>query len=174
MENFTALQTFDDVDQTQKSQEEKSVELAETVDATEEEDSRHVDYFIEMGSRFNGGEKPSENEELSERYARFVLALHRFPACMRMDFDALIRKFPLFCTYQGAVYRVTGCSRLGDVWLTEKLDDKYAGYSKRVMIGDCSKWSNHKEYEHNYAPRFFKKDTMMLCLTEAQLQVNAY
>ena len=171
MENFTTLPTFVDVNQDQKSQEEKSVELAEKIDVADEDNPHHVDYFIEMGSRFSCGNQPSEDEELSERYARFVLALHRFPACMHIDFDALIRKFPLFCTYKDAVYRVTGCSRMGDVWLTEKLDDKYAGYSKRVTIGECSKWSNHKEYAHNYAPRFFKKDTMMLCL---QFQFNAY
>lgn len=46
----------------------------------------------------------------------------------------------LFATYEGQRYRVTGCSRLGDVWLH---DVTYAGmsYRKRVDVDKCSEWS---------------------------------
>ena len=46
---------------------------------------------------------------------------------------------PLFCTYEGQTYRVTGASRLGDVWLTLDLC-KNQGYEKRVDVADCSDW----------------------------------
>lgn len=43
----------------------------------------------------------------------------------------------LFCTYEGIRWRVTGASRLGDVWLT--LDfERNCGYEKRVDVTGCS------------------------------------
>jgi hypothetical protein len=46
----------------------------------------------------------------------------------------------LFCTYKdGKRYRCIGCSRMGDVWLTENLEREY-GYDKRIDINDCSDW----------------------------------
>ncbi|HWA29169.1 MAG TPA: hypothetical protein VG734_26195 [Lacunisphaera sp.] len=50
----------------------------------------------------------------------------------------------LFCTWRGARYRVTGCSRMGDVWLHSKLDwneDKDSPfYEHRVAVDECSEW----------------------------------
>ena len=46
----------------------------------------------------------------------------------------------LTCTYKdGKRYRCIGCSRLGDVWLTSKLDTLY-GYELRISITSCSDW----------------------------------
>lgn len=143
----------------------------EESESEDSEYSRHVDYFIEMGSRF-AKDKLGEKEEVGERYARFVLALHRFPAVMQLDFEGLTKKFPLFCTYEGAVYRVTGCSRMGDVWLTSKVDNPNSGYEKRVMVDKCSLWSTSKDYEHNYAQRFFDKKTQLYCLEPVQLNAD--
>lgn len=46
---------------------------------------------------------------------------------------------PLFCTFKGERYRVTGASRLGDVWLIRDftLD---SGYNLRVRVNSCSQW----------------------------------
>jgi hypothetical protein len=50
----------------------------------------------------------------------------------------------LTCQYQGQLHRVTGSSRLGDVWLTEDLS-RSEGYTKRVSIADCSDWKIVRE-----------------------------
>jgi hypothetical protein len=48
---------------------------------------------------------------------------------------------PIFCTYQNKRYRCTGCSRLGDIWLTSNYNQS-VGYSLRVDFSDCSNWQN--------------------------------
>lgn len=48
----------------------------------------------------------------------------------------------LFCKWNGKVYRVTGCSRLGDIWLTSNLSQK-TGYENRVDISECSDWAEY-------------------------------
>jgi hypothetical protein len=45
----------------------------------------------------------------------------------------------LFCTYNEKRYRCTGCSRLGDVWLTQSLNNE-VGYELRVDVAACSEW----------------------------------
>lgn len=65
--------------------------------------SMHVDEFIDR----HGGDK----------YARWVLALFRFPVALCLDFREWAAPFKLFCTYKGKRYRVTGCSRMGDLYL---------------------------------------------------------
>lgn len=46
----------------------------------------------------------------------------------------------LFCAYiDGKRYRCIGCSRMGDVWLTEDFECE-TGYDKRVDIDECSNW----------------------------------
>lgn len=52
----------------------------------------------------------------------------------------------LFCRYKGKSWRVTGCSRMGDVWLHSRLDweeGKIRGYyERRVNVDECSEWSD--------------------------------
>lgn len=51
-----------------------------------------------------------------------------------------LRGRQLFCTYKdGKRYRCTGCSRMGDVWLTENFSIEN-GYDLRVDIADCTDW----------------------------------
>lgn len=45
----------------------------------------------------------------------------------------------LFATYQGKRYRVTGCSRLGDVWLHSDFAED-CRYEHRVDVDACSDW----------------------------------
>lgn len=46
----------------------------------------------------------------------------------------------LFCTYKdGKRYRCIGCSRMGDVWLTEHFE-RETGYDLRIDIADCTDW----------------------------------
>jgi hypothetical protein len=50
----------------------------------------------------------------------------------------------VFCEYEGEKYRITGASRLGDVWLVKDFN-RDTGYDKRVMIDSCSKFSFTQE-----------------------------
>lgn len=100
-------------------------------DSYEEFEEEHVDNFIEDGFAYRSDE---------EKYARFFLTLKRLSAHLQADFRDMISEYKLFCMYEGKKYRVTGASRLGDVWLS--LDhNKEDGYTKRVMHTQCTNWS---------------------------------
>lgn len=75
----------------------------------------------------------------SEAYAKFVLDYFRKPAWALMAFEPWMGQYKLFCTYRDVRYRVTGASRLGDVWLTCDFD-KSDGYEKRVDVAECKEW----------------------------------
>jgi len=51
--------------------------------------------------------------------------------------------YKIFCEYKGQKYRITGASRMGDVWLAEDFD-REMGYDHRVAIDDCSNFSYEK------------------------------
>lgn len=92
----------------------------------------HVDNFVAAASGLGS--------ECRNDYARFFFLLARLPAVMQFAFGPWISQFKLFCTFQGQRYRVTGASRLGDVWLA--LDfGRSIGYDKRVDVEQCSNWS---------------------------------
>ncbi len=81
-------------------------------------------------------------------YARFVLNYFRLNAICNLDFRPFMEKHRLFCTYKdtggdGAAagrYRVTGASRLGDIWLARDFVQE-TGYDYRVNVADCHEWS---------------------------------
>lgn len=102
-----------------------------------QEEEIHVDTFIEFGSMFSKAE-----HEDNEDYARWVLNYFRLPAAMKIDFNKFMSKNKLFCTFKNEIYRVTGASRLGDIWITKDFNQS-AGYQKRVMINNCSGWANY-------------------------------
>ena len=97
----------------------------------------HIDEFID-GKEFKGVH--SSKEEL---YARWVFMQFRLPATLRLAFDPFIPK--LFCTWKGKRYRVTGASRLGDVWLAKNFN-KDVGYDYRVNVDECSEWSDKPKH----------------------------
>lgn len=90
---------------------------------------KHIDEWIDDHSH-------NENEQ----YAKWMFNHFRLPAVMRTMFDQYMADKKLFCTYEGKIYRVTGASRLGDVWLTSNYE-QHEGYEKRVMVDECSNWS---------------------------------
>lgn len=89
----------------------------------------HVDDFIDGPISTDQG----------ERFAKWFFALHRFPAVLKMQVAPWMDKYKLYCTYQGKRWRVTGCSRMGDVWLALNFD-REIGYDARVRVDDCSEW----------------------------------
>lgn len=88
----------------------------------------HVDDFIDV----NLGE---------HKYARFFFMLHRSPAILKSDFAQWIDQYKLFCDYAGKKYRVTGCSRMGDIWLSADFN-REIGYELRVDVNACTNWSD--------------------------------
>jgi hypothetical protein len=103
----------------------------------------HIDEWLEIPSR-NG----------NEAYAKFVLTYFRYPAWMNHACYPWMKQFKLFCTYKGERYRVTGASRLGDIWLTND-PNREVGYHLRIFVEDCSNWTddfknaNKKMIEYN-------------------------
>lgn len=89
---------------------------------------RHVDDFID--------------DHKGHSYARWMLLHFRLSAVCQIDFAPFIYGRFLFCDYQGARHRVIGASRMGDVWLTSKLETDRDGfpYEHRVAVDECSKW----------------------------------
>lgn len=86
----------------------------------------HVDDFID--------------DYQTDVYASWFFNLKRLPAMPQFKFVEQINKYKLFCSFDGERYRVTGCSRLGDVWLTKDFSQD-TGYQKRVMIDQCAEFS---------------------------------
>lgn len=90
---------------------------------------KHVDEFVSFPPDDDAG-----------RYAAWCLMLFRLPAVMKIAFGKWADKYKLFCTYEGKRWRVTGASRLGDVWLAEDFA-REDGYDKRVDLAECKDWS---------------------------------
>jgi len=93
---------------------------------------QHVDEFIDAGFTYKS--EP-------ERYARFVLNYFRMSAILKMDFEPFMREHKLFCNYKGEKYRVTGASRMGDIWLAKDFN-RDAGYDLRVDVAECDTWTS--------------------------------
>lgn len=90
----------------------------------------HINDWIEI---------PGSNE--SENYAKFVFDYFIKPAWMQYAFHTWMKRYVLFCTYEGVRYRVTGASGMGDIWLTTNFEQDF-GYEERVDVEECSEWSN--------------------------------
>lgn len=85
----------------------------------------HVDDFVD--------------DPKKDKYARWFFFTKRLPAHLLLAFEEFIGPIKLFCEYEGQTYRVTGASRLGDVWLTSDMN-KSIGYELRVEMDKCSNW----------------------------------
>lgn len=92
----------------------------------------HVDDFIDYGHK----------KTADESYARFFFMLSRLPAILQMEFGEWTSKYKLYCIYKDERYRVTGASRLGDVWLAKDFSQE-SGYDLRVDLADCFNWSEN-------------------------------
>lgn len=75
------------------------------------------------------------------RYAKWFLLGKRRPAWMQSAFKEFEGAGKLFCAYEGKRYRVTGASRLGDVWLAAD-HNREVGYDLRVAVDHCSDWGD--------------------------------
>jgi len=79
------------------------------------------------------------DDPATDAYASWVLNLFRLPAVLQVKFRPFTERYRLFCTWKGKRWRVTGASRLGDVWLASDFS-RDAGYDCRVDVDECSEW----------------------------------
>lgn len=91
----------------------------------------HVDEFVDDYS------KDSE----SEVYARWFLFLKRTPAIVQAHFHKFIEPLKLFASWKGKRYRVTGASRMGDVWITKNFEQD-RGYEHRIDVAELTAFSD--------------------------------
>ena len=96
----------------------------------------HVDRFIDCGIKSRFGTK-----DKGEQYARWVLFNLTAPATLTICFREFMEKNPLYGTYKGVIYRVTGGSNLGDIWLAKDWR-RQDGYDLRVDVAMVSNWSD--------------------------------
>ncbi len=87
----------------------------------------HVDEFID--------------DPDTDIYASWFLNMKRLNASLQIKFERIIGEYKLFCDYKGKQYRVTGASRLGDIWIVEN-HDQVNGYDLRVNIEACGGFTN--------------------------------
>lgn len=81
------------------------------------------------------------NQDPDITYAVAFLWITRLNAVSRNIIRPVTESLKLFCTYKdGKRYKVTGASRLGDVWLHTDFNADH-GYTNRVDITDCTNWS---------------------------------
>lgn len=115
-------------------------------DAKEKEDDEdfqeHVDDWIDKGRCVD----PYEN------YAKFFMTLHRWPAMRQYQFEQIIRRLELYCTYNNKRYRVTGGSRSGCVYLTPDLQSTQ--YKIGVDVRECSEWYPHPIHPNSSVREF--------------------
>jgi hypothetical protein len=99
----------------------------------EETPFTHVDEWVDS-PRF-----PAPADEPHENYARWMFLFFRLPAMLNAAFRPYIKDRKLFCTYGGKRWRVTGASRMGDIWLAGDFNRDH-GYDERVDLSACSQW----------------------------------
>lgn len=80
------------------------------------------------------------SQDEGEQFAAFFFHHKRLRAFMQNTFSKFLPDMRLFCDYQGTRYRVTGASRMGDVWLAKDFE-RDRGYDLRVIVNECSGWS---------------------------------
>ena len=75
-----------------------------------------------------------------EKYAVAFFFLVGMSAVDTWTIAPIMKHHKLFCTYLDKVYRVTGSSTMGDIWLHSDYS-KDSGYELRVDIEECSSFS---------------------------------
>ena len=93
----------------------------------------HIDDWIDT---------PSPPGKIGECYAKFMFWYFRYPAWAQFAFRRWMTNYKLFCTFNGERYRVTGASRMGDIWLTKDFN-RDAGYELRADVTNCDEWSDN-------------------------------
>lgn len=77
------------------------------------------------------------------KYVHFMFSHWRKPAIEKLAHEPFMAQFKLFVDWKGKTYRVTGASRLGDVYLTSDFN-RNMGYEHRVGL-DFTQLTNWRD-----------------------------
>lgn len=94
-------------------------------------DQIHVDSWVRSAFYGEGTDE--------EAYAKLFFFYKRLPVVTQAMWRPHLGHLQLYCTYKDKRYRVTGASRMGDIYLTENLEQEI-GYDLRVSLDYCSGW----------------------------------
>lgn len=118
--------------------------LVDAIDAPEEKKKKpvHIDEWLDLHAISDVmGSRGFENAD----YVHFMLDYFRRPAWMKMAHSKFMDRHALFVDYEGGTYRVTGASRLGDIFLAKNLSrGNGCGYDLRVNF-DLTKLTNWRD-----------------------------
>lgn len=101
-----------------------------------EKEEWHIDDWLDRYPYFSAVE--GKDEQLN--YVHFMFTQFRLPSTLKGIHADILKDMKLFVDYEGKTWRVTGASRLGDIWLTQKFEDDM-GYQKRIPL-NFSKLTN--------------------------------
>lgn len=92
---------------------------------------------------------------LKLNYVHFVFSHFRKPAVEKIAHERFMRQFKLFVDYEGKTWRVTGGSRLGDIWLTSNFEQDH-GYERRVMLvlNRFDNWRSEADFPLSWRQRW--------------------
>jgi hypothetical protein len=102
-------------------------------------DWEHVDDWLDGPTRDDDGERFAKEWLGRFREARPDGLTVKEMVAWDEERNRWLEMHPLFCTFDGEVYRVTGASRLGDIWLARSRN-RTSGYDRRVNVAACSGW----------------------------------
>ncbi len=85
-------------------------------------------------------DKPIEKESIELQKVREFLDFKTREAWYKFKNIEKIKGLSVFCEYKDNQYKITGASRMGDVWLSLNYE-RENGYDKRVWIDECSNFS---------------------------------
>lgn len=104
----------------------------------------HVDDWIDsqLGEELDQGKTAAENLRYLNIVREVKSWMNEFRKSVTSRDIKKLRAYALFCIYDGKRYRVTGCSRFGDVWLSRDLE-RLTGYDLRIDVMGCSGWEIH-------------------------------
>lgn len=109
--------------------------IADRLYARTHGEEKHVNYYVDYGPLTSNGDR-------EEAYARFVLMYFTLSATLQHLFKPFMENHKLFCTYKEKRMRVTGASRLGDIWLSHTLiGEPKDRYDLRVCVSECTAFS---------------------------------
>ena len=93
--------------------------------------------------------------KLNLGYVHFFLSHARKSAVEKSLHGPWMRQFKLFVDYEGRTWRVTGASRLGDIWLTSRFDQEM-GYERRVdlVLNRFMNWRDKADFELSWPQRW--------------------
>ena len=92
--------------------------------------------YVLIDNWLNGGSCMMSDDLVLESLALFF-EVFRMPAWKKVKYIRLLQFYKFKCKFEGRTMYLTGCSRMGDIWLANKPGDEY---SVRTYINFVTDW----------------------------------